>query len=64
MNVFGTTTDGERRKTLSGIEETNEILAYNLDKFKYLVEKQEVNIKTLFNNEADIRVQLQDIISL
>ena len=49
MNVFGTTTDDERRKALTRIEKTNEILA--------------TKITTLFNNETDIRSQLQDIIS-
>jgi hypothetical protein len=61
MNVFGATTDGERRKAVTRIEENNEIFITNVEKIQ---KKQQESIKTLLEKGIDTQDQINGIRTL
>jgi hypothetical protein len=60
MNVFGATTDGERRKAVTRIKENNEIFITDVEK----IQKQQESIKTLLEKGIDTQDQINSIRTL
>lgn len=63
MGVFGSTLDGERNKTISGLARYNKTLKEELTKFHQQIEFHEKKMYDLKVKSADITVKIEHFIT-